>query len=171
MYFASGIFPNSMKLSKIIPIFKSGSNVEFNNYIPISLLCQFSKILEKLYNKRLEKCIDKNNILSTSRYGFRTNMSTSHALIDLVEEIRTSLDKKKYTLGVFIDLKKAFDTVNHSVLIEKLNHYGISVTENCIKSYLFGRKQFVNIGECSSDLIQISCGVPHGSVLGPKLFI
>ena len=99
-------------------------------------------------------------------------MSTSHALIDLVEEISTSLDKKNYTLGVFIDLTKAFDTVNHSVLIEKLNHYGIrGVTENWIKPYLFGRKQFVNIGECSSDLIQISCGVPQGSVLGQKLFI
>ena len=103
MSFESGIFPNSMKISKIIPVFKSGSNVEFNNYRPISLLCQFSEILEKLYNKRLEKCIDKNNILSTSQYGFLTNMSTSHALIDLVEEISTSLDKKKYTLGVFID--------------------------------------------------------------------
>ena len=151
-----------MKISKIIPIFKRGSNVEFNNYGPISLLCQFSKILEKLYNKRLEQFIDKNNILSTSQYGFRTNMSTSHALIDLVEEISTSLDKKKYTLGVFIDLKKAFDIVNHSVLIEKLNHYGIrGVAENWVKIYLFGRKQFVNIGECSSDLIQISCGVPR----------
>ena len=86
MSFESGIFPNSMKISKIIPIFKSGSKVEFNNYRPISLLCQFSKILEKLYNKRLEKCIDKNNmLLSTSQYGFRSSMSTSHALIDLVE--------------------------------------------------------------------------------------
>ena len=82
MSFESGIFPNSMNISKIIPIFKSGSNVEFNNCTPISLLCQFSKILEKLYNKILEKCIDKNNILSTSQCGFRTNMSTSHALID-----------------------------------------------------------------------------------------
>ena len=106
MSFESGISPNSMPISTIIPISKCGSNVEFNDYRPISLLCQFSKIVEKLYNKRLEKCIDKNNILSTSQYGFRTNMSTSHALIDLVEEISTSLDKKKYPLGVFIDLKK-----------------------------------------------------------------
>ena len=99
-------------------------------------------------------------------------MSASHALIDLVEEISTSLDKKKYTLGVFIDLKKAFDTVNHSVLIEKLNHYGIrGVADNWIKSYLCATKQFVNIGECLSDLVQISCGVPQGSVLGPKLII
>ena len=75
-------------------------------------------------------------------------------------------------MGVFNDLKKAFDTVNHSVLIENRNHYGIrGVAENLIKIYLCGRKQFVNIGECSSDLIQISCGVPQGSVLGPKLFI
>ena len=154
MSFESGIFPNSMKSSKIIPTFKSGSNVEFNNYRPISLLCQFSKILEKLYNKRLEKFIDKNKILSTSQYGFRTNMFTSRALIDLVEEISTSLDKKKYTLGVFIDFKKAFDTVNHSVLIEKLNHYGVrGVAENWIKSYLSGRNQFVKLGECSSDLM------------------
>ena len=146
--------------------------VQIWNSTTIDLYLYYTRILEKLYNKRLAQFIDKNNILSTSQYGFRTNMSTSHALIDLVEEISTSLDKKKYTLGVFIDLKIAFDTVNNSVLIEKLKLYGIrGVTENWIKSYLYGRKQFVNIGECSSDLIQISCGVPQGSVLGPKLFI
>ena len=125
MSFQTGVFPSNMKLAKIIPVFKSGSKAEFNNYRPISLLSQFSKILEKLYNKRLEQCIDKNSVLSSSQYGFRSSMSTSHALIDLVEEISESMDTKLYTLGVFIDLKKAFDTVNHSILLQKLNVYGI----------------------------------------------
>ena len=106
MSFQTGGFPSSMKLAKNIPVFKSGSKAEFNNYRPISLLSQFSKILEKLYNKRLEQFIDNNNVLSNSQYGFRSSMSTSHALIDLVEEISESIDKKLYTLGVFIDLKK-----------------------------------------------------------------
>ena len=124
--------------------------------------------LKKLYDKRLEKCIDKNNTLSTSQYGFRTNMSTSHALIDLLEEMSTSLDKKKYTLGVFIDLKKRKSfSINRKTQSLWYKRCG----RNWIKSYLCGRKQFVNIGECSPDLIQISCGVPQGSVLGPKLFI
>ena len=106
MSFQTGVFPSSMKLAKIIPIFKSGK-AEFNNYRPISLLSLFSKILEKLYSKRLEQLfVDKNNVLSNSQYGFRSSMSTSHALIDLVEEISESIDKKLYTLGVFIDLKK-----------------------------------------------------------------
>ena len=106
MSFQTGVFPSNMKLAKIIPVFKSGSKAEFNNYRPISLLSQFSKILEKLYNKRLEQFIDKNNVLYNSQYGFRSSMSTSHALIDLVEEISESMDTKLYTLGVFIDLKK-----------------------------------------------------------------
>ncbi len=83
-----------MKLAKIIPIFKSGLKPEFNNYRPISMLSQFSKILEKLYNKRLEQFVDKNNVLSNSQYGFRSSMSTSHALIDLVEVISESMDTK-----------------------------------------------------------------------------
>ena len=172
MSFQTGVFPSSMKLAKIIPVFKSGSKAEFNNYRPISLLSQFSKILEKLYNKRLEQFIDKNNVLSNSQYGFRSSMSTSHALIDLVEEISESIDKKLYTLGVFIDFKKAFDTVNHSILLQKLNFYGIrGVAEKWIESYLSDRKQFVKICDSSSNALGVSCGVPQGSVLGPRLFI
>ena len=121
MSFQTGVFPSNMKLAKIIPVFKSGSKAEFNNYRPISLLSQCSKIVEKLYNKRLEQFIDKNNVLYNSQYGFQSSMSTSHALIDLVEEISESVDTKVYTLGVFVDLKKAFDTVNHSTLLKKLN--------------------------------------------------
>lgn len=104
--FETGIFPSNMKVAKVIPIFKNGSRAEFNNYRPISLLSQFSKILEQLYSDRLEQFIDNNNVLSKSQYGFRPSMSTSHALLDLVEEISTSLDNKKHTLGVFIDLKR-----------------------------------------------------------------
>ena len=99
-------------------------------------------------------------------------MSTSHALIDLVEEVSESMDNKLYTLGVFIDLKKAFDTVNHSILLQKLNFYGIrGVTEKSIESYLSGRKQFVKICDSSSNALGVSCGMPQGSVLRPRLFI
>ena len=106
MSFQTGVFPSSMKFKKNIPIFKSGSKAEFNNYRPTSLLTQLSKILEKLYNERLEQFVNKNKVLTNSQYGFRSSMSTSHALIDLVEEIGESMDNKLYTLGVFIDLKK-----------------------------------------------------------------
>ena len=173
MSFQTGVFPSSTKLAQIIiPVFKSGSKAEFNNYRPISLLSQFSKILEKLYNKRLEQFIDKNNVLSNSQYGFRPFLSTSHALIDLVEEIRESMDKKLYTLGVFIDLKKAVDSVNHSILLQKLNFYVIrGVAEKWIESYLSDRKQFVKICDSSSNALGVSCGVSQGSVLGPRFVI
>ena len=99
-------------------------------------------------------------------------MSTSHALIDLVEEISELMDTKLYTLGVFIDLKKAFDTVNHSILLQKLNFYSIRcVAEKWIEIYLSDRKQFVKICDSSSNALGVSCGVPQGSVLGPRLFI
>ena len=99
-------------------------------------------------------------------------MSTSHALMDLVEEITSSIDAKKISIGVFIDLKKAFDTVNHTLLIDKLEYYGIrGIAQEWLKSYLKDRKQFVQIDECASTLLNVTCGVPQGSILGPKLFI
>ena len=99
-------------------------------------------------------------------------MSTSHALLDLVEEITSSIDAKKISIGVFIDLKKAFDTVNHDLLIGKLEYYGIrGIAQEWLKSYLKDRKQFVQIDECASTLLSVTCRVPQGSILGPKLFI
>ena len=99
-------------------------------------------------------------------------MSTSHALLDLVEEITSSIDAKKISIGVFIDLKKAFDTVNHDLLIDKLEYYGISgIAREWLKSYLKDRKQFVQIDECASTLLSVTCAVPQGSILRPKLFI
>ena len=133
----NGVFPDSMKLARVIPLFKSGNTKEFSNYRPISLLLQFSKILEKMYHSRLMAFIDSNQILYKSQYGFRKQMSTSLAIIELVEEITNSFDNHEATVGVFIDLKKAFDTVDHSILVEKLYHYGIRGTANTwICSYL-----------------------------------
>ncbi|XP_024116978.1 uncharacterized protein LOC112138628 [Oryzias melastigma] len=167
----TGRFPNQMKMAKVIPIYKSGDKHLFTNYRPISLLPQFSKILEKIFNDKLAKFIDKYNIINENQYGFRENRSTSMAIIDAVEEITNALDKKKYAAGIFIDLKKAFDTLNHDTLLEKLEVYGIrGVALSWVKSYLTERKQFVKINEFTSEAKGISCGVPQGSILGPLLF-
>ena len=170
--FSSGVFPELMKIAKVVPLFKSGKNNVFTNYRPVSLLPQFSKILEKLFNRRLEKFLDKNKILSNTQYGFRENMSTSLALMELIEDVTQSLDAHKHTIGVFIDLKKAFDTIDHRILLNKLNHYGLRGKSNdWIKSYLESRKQYVKLENCESDYMKVVCGVPQGSILGPKLFI
>ena len=119
--FQTGTFPDKMKIAKVIPLYKTGNKHQFTNYRPVSLLPQFSKILEKLFNNRLEKFIDKHKLLTESQYGFRSNRATSLALIDSVEEITNSIDLRQYTVGIFIDLKKAFDTINHDILFKKLD--------------------------------------------------
>lgn len=169
--FQTGCVPNKMKIAKVIPIYKNGNKQNFTNYRPISLLPQFSKILEKLFNSRLEKFIEKHKIINESQYGFGTQRTTSMAIIEATEEITNALDKKEYTVGIFMDLKKAFDTINHSILINKLEQYGIrGVAGNWIKSYLSGRVQTVQIEQTTSRNLGITCGVPQGSVLGPRLF-
>lgn len=170
--FKLGTFPTEMKTAKIIPIYKTGDKHLYTNYRPISLLPQFSKILEKLFVARLDSFIEKHNILIEGQYGFRTNRSTSMALTEVVEELTNSIDNKEYAIGVFIDLKKAFDTINHDILLHKLERYGIrGIGLSWIRSYIQNRKQFVQIGDYRSSCLNISCGVPQGSVLGPKLFI
>uniref|UniRef100_A0A8C6M4T9 Reverse transcriptase domain-containing protein n=1 Tax=Nothobranchius furzeri TaxID=105023 RepID=A0A8C6M4T9_NOTFU len=170
--FQEGVFPQKMKVAKIIPIYKSGEKHCFTNYRPVSVLCQFSKILEKLFLKRLDNFVEKHDLLANCQYGFRNNRSTVLALMDLMEEITECMDNKKYALGVFLDLKKAFDTVDHKILIIKLEKYGFrGVVLDWIKSYVMNRQQYVQINEFKSKLMDIECGVPQGSVLGPKLFI
>ena len=170
--FSSGIFPSEMKTAKVIPVFKSGNRSDFSNYRPISLLSQFSKILEKLFNLRLEQFLISNEILSNCQYGFRSCVSTVHAALELIESISTAVDNKKHCAGVFIDLKKAFDTVNHDLLVKKLFFYGIRGTANAwLNNYLTNRNQYVIADDHSSGMRLITCGVPQGSVLGPVLFL
>ena len=170
--FSTGMVPMQFKIAKVIPIFKSGDRSCMDNYRPISLLSVFSKILEKLVAARLLNFLNENKILSKWQFGFRSGHSTTHPMVHFLNKISESLNKKKHTVAIFCDLKKAFDTCNHTILLSKLKRYGISGIElEWFKSYLTGRKQFVNIKDRSSHLLEISLGVPQGSILGPLLFI
>ena len=169
---SEGSFPDSLKTAKVCPIFKSGSKMDFTNYRPISILASFSKILEKLVATRLLSFIDKHNILSQSQYGFRKNHSSYMALMTLFDKVSEAIDKNEYSVGIFIDLSKAFDTLDHNILLNKLNVYGFRGTANLIiKSYLSNRQQYVLYNNCQSSFKSISCGVPQGSILGPLLFL
>ena len=169
---SSGIYPDKLKIAKVIPIFKKGATTSINNYRPISILSSINKIYEKILYTRLIKYIDKFQLLYKYQYGFRKNHSTDHALIELIDQIRFSIDNNQMTCGIFVDLSKAFDTVNHQILLNKLEHYGIrGKALKLFESYLTGRKQYVQINDNKSQTRSISCGVPQGSVLGPLLFL
>ena len=116
--------------------------------------------------------IEKRSLLYSSQYGFRQAHSTQHAILDIVETIQTNMDKKHFSCGVFIDLKKAFDNVSHNILLEKLNYYGFrGIVNQWLYSYLSNRTQTTEIGSHISNKLNINCGVPQGSVLGPLLFL
>ena len=159
--FLTGKFPKQCKTTKITPIFKKGNKLDSSNYRPISLLPNISKILVKVMYSRLSKFLDKFDCLYKKQFGFRNAHSTSHALISITE----ALDKNAFSCGVF-------DTVNHKILIDKLCHYGIrGVTLSWFESYLTNRIQQTIVNETVSDRIEVSHGVPQGSVLGPLLFL
>ena len=167
-----GIFPDGLKVAKIIPVFKSTDPKSLTNYRPISILTTFSKIFEKIVAVRLNGFITKNIILHENQFGFRSGLSTSMALLQLVNELTKSIDDKKITAGVFIDLAKAFDTIDHNILLKKLSHYGIrGVVLDYFSTYLRNRKQYVSLNGNNSKLLNVRCGVPQGSILGPVLFL
>ena len=142
------------------------------NYRPISILPIISKVFEKIIYKRMYDFLDENNVLSNCQYGFRKNHSTEHALHDAITHVCKALNAKKKALGLYIDFSKAFDTVQHSILIHKLEHYGIRDRPfQLLSSYLSNRKQFCKIEENLSEQLDVTCRVPQGSVLGPLFFL
>ena len=170
--FSTGIHPDILKITKVIPIYKKDSKLEIVNYRPISLLSNINKIIEKLMFNRLYSFLELHNCIYDLQFGFREKHSTNHALMSMIQQIRDTMDDGNTAVGVFVDFQKAFDTVNHDILIRKLEHYGIRGTpNNWFKSYLTDRKQYVTLDGTNSDHALIKHGVPQGSVLGPLLFL
>ena len=168
----TGIFPDELKVAKVIPIFKKGNKTDFTNYRPISVLPAISKIFEKIIYNRLYDFIEGNNILYEHQYGFRKKYSIEMALAHLSNKLTTGIDANNTTIGIFIDLSKAFDTINHNILLNKIEHYGIRGTPNkLIRNYLTNRKQYIIYNGTKSNQININYGVPQGSILGPLLFL
>ena len=170
--FLEGVFPLILKTCKVIPVYKKDSQYNCSNYQLISLLSNIDKILERITYNCLYKFLENNNLIYSWQFGFRQKHSTSHALIHLTDKIREQLDKGNFACGIFNDFQKAFDTVDHQILIQKLNYYGIrGIANNCFSSYLHNRTLFVSINGFDSNFNAVCCGVPQGSILGPLLFL
>ena len=168
----SGIVPDRMKIARVIPIFKSGDSSLLTNYRPVPVLPVFSKLLEKVVYNRILKYLDKHGILFRNQYGFQKGHSTSFALLHLFEKLSSAIDRREYTVGIYLDLSKAFDTVDFDILFDKLEHYGIrGIALNWIKDYFSRRSQFVQFNEHCSNYYNTKCGVPQGLILGPLLFL
>ena len=170
--FETATYPSKLKIAKVLALYKKNSMFLPENYRPISLLSCLDKIFEKLIHKRFMKFINKYKIIILEQYGFLKNHSTMSALIDVIDNVRNFIDKGELVLGIYLDLKKAFDTVHHSILLSKLEHYGFrGHTNNFVRSYLSNRQQFTVIDGSKSDTMYIDTGVPQGSVLGPLFFL
>ena len=173
MSFITVQFPTKEKEAHIIPSYKKGDKLECSHYRPISLLPNISKIIEKksIYI-RLYKLLEKYSSRYKKQFGFRNSHSTNHTLISITEKIKKSLDNNEYSCGVFLDFQKAFGIINHEILLKKLHHYGIRrITNEWFKSYLNDRTQKTKVNGSISEKIETTNGVPHGSILGPLLFL
>jgi hypothetical protein len=169
---STGIFPTSLKCSRTVPIYKSGEKTLCDNYRPISLLSSISKILEKAVANRLVDHLGYNKLLHEGQFGFQGGVSTVHHLLTLTNYVAKKINKKHYTVGIFLDLKKAFDVVPHEILLKKLKNLGINgVALRWFTSYLEGRTQCVDIDGNMSDVLSLTISILQGSILGPILFL
>ena len=169
---STGEIPESLKSAKVLPIYKKNSKMEVGNYRPISILNTLSKLFERIVYQQLNAYLQTHQLLYEHQSGFRSSYSTETCLIYLTDFIKQEQDKGNYIGMVLLDLQKAFDTVNHKIMLQKLEAIGLH--ESAIawfKSYLYGRQQSVEIGEAISNPMTVTCGVPQGSILGPLLFL
>ena len=165
----TGVFPNEFKIGKVIPIFKSGEKEDLNNYRPISVLPTIARVFEKLLYNQLYKFFIENQLLGDQLYGCRSLHSTALALGKCSNQWLMNIDNGKINSVIFLDIRKAFDTVNHEILLRKLSNYGIKGGTH--KFYLKDRKQCCSVNGHISSLETIQCGVPQRSSLGPVLFL
>ena len=170
--FLQGKYPSTLKYAMITPVFKNGEVTSPSNYRPIAVTSFLNKIFEKLIHKRLLHFILQNNIFSPCQFGFRKGISTQDAVVNLSEYFYDTLNRKEVGIGVFIDYTKAFDTINHSILISKMYKYGIrDLPSSLFRSYLENRHQVVKVGSSISSTRVTNIGIPQGTILGPLLFL
>ena len=172
MSLSEGVFPTQLKIVNVVPLYKCDDPMSFNHYRPVSLLCTLSKVFEKVMYSRLIKFLEKFSILYEYQFGFRRKRSTHLALITLIDKLTQAIENVEYVIGVFLDFSKAFDIVNHEILLDKLYHYGVrGYAHKWFCSYLAVRQQFVTYNGMKYQNQVMKCGVPQGSILGPLLFL